>query len=135
VALLMTVTRRKGAELIFEGPRKTAVSGLGKVKARLDAALDGAAPDKDRKPAPWVLHDLRWTVATGLQRLGVRLEVTEAVLNHVGGTRSGIVGMYQRHGWEVEKAAALQAWAAHVVRYADGETRVQKNVMQLRTTI
>ena len=31
------------------------------------------------------LHDLRRTMATGLQRLGVRLEVTEAVLNHVCG--------------------------------------------------
>jgi hypothetical protein len=31
-------------------------------------------------------------MATGLQRLGVRLEVTEAVLNHVGGSRAGIVG-------------------------------------------
>src|SRR5262249_15010114 len=30
----------------------------------------------------WCLHDLRRTLATGPQRLGVRLEVTEAVLNH-----------------------------------------------------
>ena len=35
---------------------------------------------------PWTLHDLRRTVATGLQRLGVRLEVTEAVLNHISGS-------------------------------------------------
>jgi hypothetical protein len=33
------------------------------------------------------LCDLRRTVATGLQRLGVRLEVTEAVLNHISGSR------------------------------------------------
>ena len=38
------------------------------------------------------LHDLRRTVATGLQRLGVRLEVTEAVLNHISGSRAGIRG-------------------------------------------
>jgi integrase len=31
--------------------------------------------------APWSIHDLRRAVATGLQRLGIRLEVTEAVLN------------------------------------------------------
>jgi hypothetical protein len=35
----------------------------------------------------WSVHDLRRTVATGLQRLGVRLEVTEAVLNRISGTR------------------------------------------------
>jgi hypothetical protein len=38
------------------------------------------------------LHDLRRTLATGLQRFGIRLEVTEAVLNHVGGSMAGIVG-------------------------------------------
>ena len=62
----------------------------------------------------WCLHDLRRTVATGLQRLGVRLEVTEAVLNHVSGTRGGIVGIYQRHDWAVEKRTALEGWAAHL---------------------
>jgi hypothetical protein len=46
----------------------------------------------------------------GLQRLGVRLEVTEAVLNHLSGSRSGIVGVYQRHNCFQEKKAALTAW-------------------------
>ena len=55
---------------------------------------------------PWSLHDLRRTVATGLQRLGVRLEVTEAVLNHVSGIRGGIAGVYQRHDWAEEKRCA-----------------------------
>jgi hypothetical protein len=57
---------------------------------------------------------LRRTLATGLQRLGVRLEVTEAVLNHVSGTRAGIVGVYQRHDWADEKRRALESWAAHL---------------------
>ena len=52
------------------------------------------------------MHDLRRTVATGLQRLGIRLEVTEAVLNHISGTRAGIAGVYQRHDWATEKRAA-----------------------------
>jgi hypothetical protein len=30
-------------------------------------------------------------------RAGVRLEVTEAVLNHLSGSRAGVVGIYQRH--------------------------------------
>jgi integrase len=63
----------------------------------------------------WTLHDLRRTLATGLQRLGVRLEVTEAILNHVSGSRAGVVGVYQRHNWTDEKKAALDAWAAHVM--------------------
>jgi hypothetical protein len=69
-------------------------------------------------PAPlasWSLPDLRRTVATGLQRLGVRLEVTEAVLNHVSGSRGGIAGVYQRHDWASEKRAALDAWGGHIM--------------------
>ena len=129
-ALLRAVKRSKGAELVFEGPRKTAVSGFGKVKARLDKALADAAQTIGGIARPWVLHDLRRTLATGLQRLGVRLEVTEAVLNHVSGSRSGIVGVYQRHGWEAEKAAALRAWAAHVEAAAKG-SEVAINVVPL----
>jgi integrase len=52
------------------------------------------------------VHDIRRSVATGLQRLGIRLEVTEAVLNHLSGTRAGVVGIYQRHDWSTEKRAA-----------------------------
>jgi hypothetical protein len=42
----------------------------------------------------WWLHDLRRTLAAGLQRLGVRLEVTEAVLNHLSGSRAGVVHFF-----------------------------------------
>jgi integrase len=61
----------------------------------------------------WTIHDLRRTLATGLQRLGVPLQVTEAVLNHTG-SRAGIVGIYQRHDYAQEKRSALDAWGAHV---------------------
>jgi integrase len=47
----------------------------------------------------WRLHDLRRTLATGFQKLGVRFEVTEAVLNHISGAKSGVAGIYQRHDW------------------------------------
>ncbi len=92
-----------------------------------DAASSGttAAP-----LTPWSVHDLRRTVATGLQRLGVRLEVTEGVLNHISGSRGGIAGVYQRHDWAGEKRAALDAWAAHIVAVAKGRTAAG-NVVQL----
>ena len=53
-----------------------------------------------------------------MQRLGVRLEVTEAVLNHLSGSRSGIVGVYQRHNYFREKASALAAWERELKRLA-----------------
>ena len=68
----------------------------------------------------WTLHDLRRTMATGLQRLGVRLEVTEAALNHISGSRAGIAGVYQRHDWAAEKRAALDAWGEHIRLLVDG---------------
>jgi integrase len=77
-------------------------------------------------------HDLRRTVATGLQRLGVRLEVTEAVLNHASGSRAGIVGVYQRHDWATEKRAALDKWAAHIERLVKGGD-ASANVVRLST--
>jgi integrase len=69
---------------------------------------------------PWRIHDLRRTVATGMQKLGVGLQAIEAVLGHVGGSRSGIVGVYQRHSFDAEKRAALEAWGAHVMALVEG---------------
>ena len=74
----------------------------------------------DAKPMPaWRLHDLRRSVATGMQRLGVRLEVIEAALGHVRGSRAGIVGVYQRHAFEKEAAEALALWGDHMMRLLD----------------
>ena len=66
-----------------------------------------------------VLHDFRRTCATGLQKLGVRLEVTEAVLNHKSGSVSGIVAIYQRHDWKEEKREALDMWAERILSLTD----------------
>jgi integrase len=93
-------------------------SGFSKAMARIRAALD-LELERDGGEH-WQLHDIRRTVATGLQRLGVRFEVTEAVLNHVSGSRGGIAGVYQRHDWKAEKRAALDAWAELVERIVKG---------------
>ena len=132
--VLEALPRHHGAELVFEGPRRNVPSGFGKVKARLDTAMATAGRQAGRPAAPWTLHDIRRTVATGLQRLGVRLEVTEALLNHVSGSRAGIAGVYQRHGWDREKAEALRAWARHVLACAEGRTEPGK-VVQLHSAM
>jgi integrase len=98
-----------------KGNWEASPSGFSKAVRRIRAALE----IEMGTPVPhWTLHDLRRTVATGLQRLGVRLEVTEAVLNHLSGSRSGIVGVYQRHNYYDEKRVALAAWAREVKRLA-----------------
>jgi hypothetical protein len=49
-----------------------------------------------------------------MQKLGVGLQVVESILGHVGGSRAGVVGIYQRHTYDAEKRAALEAWGEHV---------------------
>jgi integrase len=110
-----------GPDLVFPG-ELSVYSGWSKSKERLD---------KRSGVSGWTLHDLRRTVATGLQKLGARLEVTEAVLNHVPGSRAGIVGVYQRHTWAEEKRAALAAWGAHVAAIVEGREAAD-NVAPLR---
>jgi integrase len=66
--------------------------------------------------APWTIHDLRRTAASGMARLGVSLVVIEKILNHTSGSLRGVVGVYQRHEYADEKRAALQKWANHVSR-------------------
>jgi integrase len=100
-------------------------SGFSKAMTRIRAALETMIGE----PVPhWTLHDLRRTLATGMQRLGVRLEVTEAVLNHLSGSRAGIVGVYQRHNYFEEKAVALKGWAKEVTRL----TRAAKKAASAR---
>ncbi len=108
------------------------VSGHSKAKRLLDTAVAKIAEnDGILLPPAWRLHDARRTVATGLQRLGVRFEVTEAVLNHVSGSKSGIAGVYQLHGWGLEKRAALEAWGAHIENLLNPANQGSNNVVAL----
>ena len=108
--------RPQSREYVF-GTGNDGFSGWGKCKARLDAKI----AENVGNPLPhWTTHDLRRTLATGLQRLGIRLEVTEAILNHVSGSRGGVAGIYQRHDWATEKRAALDTWGSHVLAVVSG---------------
>lgn len=139
-ALLRAQPRREGTDLVFPGD-KGVFSGWSRAKAALDEKIvarlrknaeeQGLDPDDVRSPEGWTLHDLRRTSATGLQKLGVRLEVTEAILNHKSGSRKGIVGVYQRHDWADEKRAALAAWGAHVAALVEGR-EAEGNVTPIR---
>jgi integrase len=127
--ILRVQTRKR--ELVF-GFGSTGFAGWHKAKNRLDERI----AHKLGAPLPhWTIHDLRRTLATGLQRLGVRLEVTEAILNHVGGSRSGVAGIYQRHDWATEKQAALDAWAAHVLAVVSGKQDKKRNVTPIRARV
>jgi integrase len=89
------------------------VAAWSRVKAGIDAIMK---PD-----APWTLHDLRRTCASGMAALGVALPTIERVLNHSSGSFRGIVSVYQRHDYANEKRDALARWGDHVERIVKGE--------------
>jgi integrase len=107
------------------------ISGISKAKKALD---DAVAKLRDGEALlNWRIHDLRRTLATGFQRLGIRFEVTEAVLNHVSGAKGGIAGIYQRHDWRDEKRSALNAWACHIAAITAPADKSRSNVLQIDT--
>jgi integrase len=106
----------EGTPFLFpsRGNPETAASGFSKAMSRLCKLM--AEELEVDAVAPFVLHDLRRTLATGMQRLGIALPVVEAVLNHVSGSRAGVAGVYQRHDYLAEKRHALKVWAGELER-------------------
>lgn len=105
---------------VFTTTGETPISGFSKAKTAIDAAMLAAAKEQIAKAGgdpkkvaiePWVFHDLRRTMASGMARIGIALPVIERCLNHVSGSFGGIVGVYQQHEYRVETRAALRAWA------------------------
>jgi integrase len=113
-AILAKAPRFAGGEFVFTSLGQRPISGWGRAKDDLDdlSGVEG-----------WRTHDLRRTVATGLQRLGIGLQVTEAVLGHTAGSRAGVVGIYQTHDYAREKRAALEAWGRFVTMLIDEPVR------------
>jgi integrase len=99
----------------------TPISGFSQGKRYLDAAIVKARSDaaaklgqKPQAMTAWRLHDLRRTGVTTLAALGFDSIVVDKLLAHQPGKLRGVAGVYQRHDFARERAAALDAWAAHV---------------------
>ena len=138
-AVLRSVPRIDGCDLVFtttayraavphaelKGKRKTEprpISGFSQGKRYLDAAIAKvraeAAARLGRKPETmdaWRVHDLRRTGVTTLAALGFDSIVVDKLLAHQPAKLRGVAGVYQRHEFIRERAAALDAWAAHVL--------------------
>ncbi len=120
-------------QFLFTRMGRSPATNFAQAKVKLDASMletmrseaaDAGASEKEIAAlavSPWTFHDLRRTFATGCQRLGFPTEVTEAVINHVGGSRAGIVGVYQTYRYQAEKRAALEAWSRHVEAVVSGK--------------
>jgi integrase len=115
------VPRIDGSSFVFTTTGKSPVWLGSKIKYAIDEAMGNVVPH-------WRVHDLRRTCASGMQRLGVRGEVIERLLNHVSGSFAGVAGVYQRDPLIEEVEVALLRWSQHVA----GLVSDDKNVVILR---
>jgi integrase len=111
-ALIKAQPKIDGRDLMFGKPSGGPFSGLSRCKERLDARI--AELNNGLPLAPWVHHDLRRSVATGMADIGIQPHIIEAVLNHVSGHKGGIAGIYNRAAYGAEKAQALARWDEHI---------------------
>jgi integrase len=119
IEILSTLPRFERGSYIFTttaGARP--VSGLSKMKARLDAVI--AKRREDRRADPmlaWVLHDLRRTVRTRLvSDLNVEAFTAERVIGH---TLPGLHGVYDQGTHRPQKRDALERWSAALAAIVD----------------
>lgn len=112
IDILQGVPRFLHSDFVFTTTGKTPVSGHGKYKNRLDKVLG---------INDWVFHDFRRTAASGMARLEVPPYVVEKALNHVSGTFSGVLGVYNQYGYDREKREALNKWADYVIGLGNGQ--------------
>jgi Phage integrase family/Arm DNA-binding domain len=117
----------KGWAFTTDGERP--IAGFSKYKRQFDAHLLALLREQkpDAKALPrWTTHDLRRTARSLLSRAGVTPDHAERCLGH---TIGGVRGVYDRHAFEQEKAAAFEALAnliGRILEPSDG------NVVELR---
>jgi integrase len=108
VRLIAETPRFVGPHIFTSTGGRAPIGAFSQAKAQLDAALSA----EGRDVPPFVIHDFRRAVRSGLGRLGVPPVVAELVLGH---RQSGIVGVYDRHSYFEEKRAALAAWESRLL--------------------
>lgn len=111
---IIAAVPRSGRDCLF-GDRSAGAgfTNWTKCKKRLDQRLGNAV-------RPWRLHDLRRTTATGMADIGIEPHHIEACLNHFGGHRAGVAGVYNRASYSAAIARALERWANHVEQLVSG---------------
>jgi integrase len=125
LAILKNVKPGKGRDFVF-GRGAGGFSGRSKAKAVLTARIAKAeahtARKTDRKPmAPWVIHDIRRTVVTGLHEKAIaQPHIVEAIVNHASGYRADVGGVYNRAVYLNERRRALDLWGQHIAALVAG---------------
>jgi integrase len=137
MAILLSLPRFNKGDCLFTttfGAKP--VNGFSKAKKRLDRemwrtlnAVARLRGDARATLAPFVLHDIRRTMRTGLSALPVSDLVRELVISH---TKPGLHKVYDQHAYFDEKRHALELWEA---RLRSIVTPPPENVVQLRAQV
>jgi integrase len=117
---------RPKSGLVFPSPRSgKPITGFSKMLSTLNRAASDVAS--------WSLHDLRRSFATALGKLGEDSESTiDAVLNHKqSGSRSGVLGVYNRSTRLEAQYAALERWGRLVEDALEGRFPEEAEVISL----
>jgi integrase len=116
--------RIAGHDLVFAPQSNIGFAGWDAHKKALDERLLQARRAAGREPmAPWGLHDLRRSVATGMAECcGVQPHIVEACLNHISGHKRGVAGVYNHAVYLKEMTAALAMWGEHVLAAVAGKS-------------
>jgi integrase len=131
--LLMLPAERMKGKVAHIIPLSTQAAAIIAAQPRVGAYVFGKTPvghwhrikpELDQHVAtrePWVIHDVRRSVATGMAKLGIAIPVIEKLLAHKSGTFKGVVGIYQRHSFLPELSVAVQRWADHIDQLVGGK--------------
>jgi integrase len=74
-------------------------------------------------------HDFRRTASSYMGSMGISRFTIGRVLNHVD---TGVTATYDRHTYDAEKRAALEAWAQRLEDILAGKKRADGKVVQFR---
>ena len=112
--IISSIPERVGREYLF-GDHSVGFTVWNVAKKELDKRLD--------KIAPWKLHDLRRSVATWMAEHGIQPHIIEAILNHYGGHRGGVAGIYNRATYAGPMRDALLVWDNYLRSIISGGER------------
>lgn len=126
--------------LIFTSTGKVAVSGYSYVKELIDENITAIIAEEAEAAGqdvytfkPWRFHDLRRSMATGMQRLRVAPPVIEACENRQSGeSKKGSAKVYQRYAYIDEKRQAMEKWGNHLISIT---TKTISNVVPLASKV
>lgn len=103
--------KREPSSFVFPGPgARAAITGHAVAKA------------VKRQEWDWTPHDLRRTMATHMEELGISPFVIGHVLNHVSVTKASVTSrVYARYDYANEKCQALELWADRLQSIIEGD--------------